>query len=132
MYESNLINSIIRDEKGPKDWEESYIANHYKGKGDILCRGNCSGLKLLEHVMKVLEWVAEKQIRSIIKIDDMQFGFMQRRDTNDAMFLLRQMQEKFLAKNKNLYFSFIDLEKAFDMVPGQVLWWAMRRLGVDK
>ena len=32
----DLINSIIRDRKVPKDWEESYIINFYKGKGDAL------------------------------------------------------------------------------------------------
>ena len=81
-----------------KDWEESHIVNLYKGKGHTLCRGKYRGLKLLEHAMKVLEWVAKKQIRSIIKIDDMQFGFMQERGTTDATFILRQLQEKFHAK----------------------------------
>ena len=31
---ADLINSIIRDRKLPKDWEESYIIKLYKGKGD--------------------------------------------------------------------------------------------------
>ena len=34
--------------------------------------------------------------------------------------------------NKDLYFAFVDLEKAFDCVPRKVLWWAMRRVGVDE
>ena len=43
------------------------------------------------------------------------------------------MQEKYLAaKNKPLYFAFVDLEKAFDRVPREVLWWAMRTLGVEE
>ena len=98
---ADLINSIIRDRKVPKDWEESYIINLYKGKGDALVRGNYRGLKLLEHVMKILERVVEMEIRSSITIDDMQFGFMPGRGTIDAIFIVRQLQEKFLAKNKN-------------------------------
>ena len=116
----------------PKDWEESYIINLYKGKGDALVRGNYRGLKLLEHVMKVLERIVETQIRSSIKIDDIQFGFMPGRGTTDAIFIVRQLQEKILAKNKNLYLAFVDLEKAFDRDPRQVLWWAMRKLGIDE
>ena len=72
--------------------------------------------------MKVLEWIVETQIRSSIKIDDMQFGFMPGRGTTDAIFIVRLLQEKFLAKNKNLYLAFVDLEKAFDRVPRQLLW----------
>ena len=129
---ADLINSINRDRKMPKDWEESYIINLYKGKGDALVRGNYRGLKLLEHVMKVLEQIVETQIRSSIKIDDMQFGFMPGSGTTDAIFIVRQLQEKFLAKNKNLYLAFIDLEKVFDRVPRHVIWWAMRKLGIDE
>ena len=43
--------------------------------------------------MKMLKWVAEKQIKSMKKIDDMQLGFMQGRGTTDAIFILRELQE---------------------------------------
>ena len=51
----------------------------------------------------------------------MQFGFMPGRGTTDPIFILRQLQEKHLAKNKKLYFAFVDLEKAFDHVPRKVM-----------
>ena len=38
----------------------------------------------------------------------------------------------FQLAGKNLYFAFVDLEKAFDRVPRQVIWWAMRKLGVQE
>ena len=31
-----------------------------------------------------------------------------------------------------LYFGFVDLEKAFDRVPREVISWAMRKLGVEE
>ena len=64
--------------------------------------------------------------------DDMQLRFMQGHGANEAIFILRHTQEKFYAQNKNLYFVFVDLEKAFGRIPHQLLWWTMRRLGVDK
>ena len=79
--------------------------------------------------MKGIERVIEKIIRERISIDDMQFGFMPGRGTTDAIFILRQLQEKQLAKIRKLYFAF---EKAFDRVPRNVIWWAMRKLGIEE
>ena len=45
---------------------------------------------------------------------------------------LRQMQEKFRVKGKKLYFGFVDMEKAFDRVPREVMRWAMRNLAVEE
>ena len=53
--------------------------------------------------MKVLERVTEGRVRKIVKIDSMPFGFMAGRSTPDAMFIVRQLQEKYLAKNKELW-----------------------------
>ena len=69
---------------------------------------------------------------SDILIDDSQFGFVPGRGTTDAIFVVRQLQEKFQAANKRLYMAFVDLEKAFDRVPRKVIWWAMRKLGVEE
>jgi len=51
----------------------------------------------------------------------MQFGFMKGKGTNDAIFTVRQTQENFRVKGKKLYFGFVDLEKAFDRVPKEVI-----------
>ena len=51
--------------------------------------------------------------------------------TTDVIYILRQMQEKYLIRKRKIYFAFVDLEKTFDQVPRSVLWWAMRKLGID-
>ena len=127
----DLAAAIIRNGKVPIDWEQSFIVYLYKGKGDALERGNYRGLKLTEQVMKVLERTVDGLIRQVVSIDDSQFGFVPGRGTTDAIFVIRQLQEKYLAANKRLYVAFVDLEKAFDRVPRKVIWWALRKLGVD-
>ena len=42
----DLAVAIIRDGKVQSDWEQSFIICLYKGKGDVLERGNYRGLKL--------------------------------------------------------------------------------------
>jgi len=90
------------------------------------------GIKLLEHAVKVVERIFEHRIRQQIEVDDMQFGFMKCKGTTDAIFTVRQMQQNFRVKGKKLYFGFVDLEKAFDRVPREVIRWAMRKLGVEE
>ena len=125
----DLAAAIIRDGKVPFDWEQSFFVCLYKGKGDALERGNYRGLKLTEQVMKVLERIVDGLIRQMVSIDDSQFGFVPGRGTTDAIFVVRQLQGKYLTANKRLYMAFVDLEKAFDRVPRKVIWWALRKLG---
>ena len=65
-------------------------------------------------------------------MDNMQFGFMPGRGTIDAVFILWQMQEEYLAKQKNLYMCFVDLEKTLDGIPRIVVEWAMRKKGIPE
>ena len=128
----DLSAAIIHDGKVLSDWEQSFIVYLYKGKGDALERGNYYSLKLTEQVMKILERMVDGLIRQLVSIDDSQFGFVPGRGTTDAIFVVRQLQEKYLAVNKTLYVAFIDLEKAFDRLPQKVIWWVLRKLGVEE
>ena len=70
--------------------------------------------------MKILEHILNTITREEVPINNMQFGFMPGRGTTDVIFILRQLQEKYLRKKKNIYFAFVDLEKAFNRVPSRI------------
>ena len=93
-----LINAIVKEGKVPEEFNNRYMVSLFKGKGSTLQRGNCRGLKLTDHMLKLVERVTEKITRECIVIDDMQFGFMPGRGTTDAIFFVRQLQEKVLDK----------------------------------
>jgi len=57
--------------------------------------------------MKVVERIFEHRIWQQIEVDDMQFGFMKGKETTDAIFSVRQMQENFTVKGKKLYFALL-------------------------
>ena len=98
VFLRELTESVVKHGKIPEDWEMSFILNLYKGKGDALTPGNYRGLKLTEHVMKVMERIVDGMIREMIAIDEMQFAFVPGRGTTDAIFIIRQLQEKFLSR----------------------------------
>jgi len=123
----HFFNNLLEGEEIPKNWKDSITIPIYKGKGDAMECGNYRGVRLLEHCMKVYEYVLERRLREIVDIGSYQFGFRQGRSTIGAIFIVRQLQEKYNQKKTKLYHIFIDLEKAFDRVPRKVIEWALRR-----
>ena len=71
--------------------------------------------------MDLNELIVKNIIRETVNIDEMQFGFCPSQGTTEANFILRQLQEKYLAKLREVYMIFFDLEKAFDRVPQKAL-----------
>ena len=129
---SELFNKVFEEEKMPSDWQESVIVPIYKQKGDPIDCANYRGIKLLEHLMKAFERILDQRLRKIIEIDNMQFGFRAGRSTTDAVFVVTQVQEKHLEKKKDLFFTFVDLEKAYDRVPREVVYWCLRKKKVTE
>ena len=62
----------------------------------------------------------------------MQSCFMPEKGTIYAVCILIRLQEEYHAKGKKLYMCFVVLEKAFDIVPGKILEWALKKKGIPE
>ena len=87
----------------PDEWKTSVIVPIFKGKGDVMSWGLYRGVKLLEHAMKIVERVLERRIRTLVNLNEMQFGFMPGKGTVDAIFIVKRMQEEYQKNDKKLY-----------------------------
>ena len=65
-------------------------------------------------------------------IAEAQSGFRRGRGCRptDQIFIVRQICEKYLEKGKDMYFAFLDLEKAYDRVDRDAMWNVLRLYGI--
>ena len=69
-----------------------------------------------------LQKLAEKEL------PESQCGFRRGRGCTDMAFTIRQLTEKAIEHQTKQYLIFVDSKKAYDSVPGEALWAALRRL----
>ena len=88
--------------------------------------------KLVSVVRKVYVRILINRIRDETEnvIAEVQSGFRRGRGCTDQVFIVRQICEKYLRKGKDVYFVFLDLEKAYDRVDIDAVWNVLRLYGL--
>ncbi|VDP43058.1 unnamed protein product [Heligmosomoides polygyrus] len=121
-----------KEGKMPDDWRNSTIVSIFKQKGDASECSNYRGIKLISHTMKIYERLVDSRLMEMVSISQVQWGFMPERYTTNAIFIARQVMEKYRKKRKPCYLAFLDLEKAYDRLARAVIWNALRGRGVPE
>lgn len=123
-----IFNKLLKGDLMPKSFRESFLLPFFKNKGDTRMCNNYRGIKLLSHTMKIWERIINNRLLKIVlpKIHPNQCGFVPDKSTADAIQAMRILVEKFRDASKDLHLIFIDLEKAFDRVPRDLIWTALR------
>ncbi|GJV10816.1 retrovirus-related pol polyprotein LINE-1 [Tanacetum coccineum] len=101
---TSLFNKIFTSAKMPEEWRLSDVIPILKNKGDAQ------------------ERVIERRLRRETSVSENQFGFMPGRSSIEAIHLIRSLIEKSRERQRDLHLAFIDLEKAYDSVPRELIW----------
>ena len=89
-------------------------------------------IRLLEHILKILERILDKRIQKVVKIDPKQFVFIPGKSTVDAIFIVRQLVEESVEGNLAFLCGLVDVGKVYDRVPREISYWCLRRKGVSE
>ena len=127
---TRLFNRLLVGERMPEEWRRSVLIPIYKNKGDAQCYGTHTGIKLMSHTIKIWERIIEATLRDRVEISKQQCGFMPGKETAGAMFSLRMLMKKYRKGQRELHCIFVDLEKAYNRVAREELWYCMRKSGV--
>ena len=114
------------------EWDHRISAGVKEGATDCVKTNEVTAAlkRMKKHKAPGLSGLAAEMIQAAGDIGtqwilDLCNGIMKGKGTSDAIFIVRQMQEKFRVKGKKLYFGFVDLEK-------NLIRWAMHKLGVEE
>ncbi|KAK6755220.1 hypothetical protein RB195_013912 [Necator americanus] len=117
---------IVAEGRTPDIWQTSVTVPAWKAEGDIADCTSYRPIRRLCHTMKVFERVLEARLRKIVSVSLNQCGFVKDCSTIDAIHAVRILLEKRREKNRSVHLAFLDLEKAFNRVPHELLWISMR------
>ena len=128
-----IILDFWRSEKPPKQWLKGLLKILPK-KGDLSLPGNYRGIMLLEAAYKIVTILLLNRLQPICENLDheQQCGFRPGRGCNDAIFTVKMAIKKRREHSQETWILFLDLVKAFDRVPRQLLWDLLVCFGVPK
>ena len=119
----SIRQQIWKNQHWPQDWKRSVFIPIPK-KGNAKKFSNYHTVALISYSSKVTLKILQARLQQYVnhELPDVQGGFRKGRGTRDQIANIRWIMGKAREFQKNIYFCFIDYDKAFDCVNHNKLW----------
>ena len=111
------MNKIFYDKKITEIWRQVTLFPIFKEMDDIQDCNNYKCIRIMSHTLKLLERIIDRWLRKKIHVGRQQLGFMKGVGTTGSLLAVRQIIDKFREREKVLHMVFLDLGKAYGMIP---------------
>jgi hypothetical protein len=133
---TNTFNKIKNGKQFPLAWKTAITHPIYKGKENRDKPGNYRGISLLSVCGKIFSGILARRVCDWLishkRLSRFQAGYIKGKRTTDNILVIRTTIDKYLRfKRGRLYWCFVDLEKAFDSIDRDALWYKLRRKGIS-
>ena len=122
-----LFATVWREQHVPTEWRNALLVPVPK-KGDLSLCDNWRDISLLDLMGKLFARVINDRLQLVVEkvASDSQCGFQAGRGCVDLICVC-QLMEKAIKHNTKVFLLFVDFCKAYDSVPRQALWCALRK-----
>ena len=128
---TQFFNACIIHNHLPIVMLNGYINPRLKDKnGDLNSSDNYREIMISNNMFKVFEYVLLDRIKSVIALNDSQFGYREGTSTLMAVALFKETISKYISEGSTVYTSFLDLSKAFERVNHRKLLVKLKNLNV--
>ena len=127
----SVCQQIWKTQQWPQDWKKSVFIPIPK-KGNAKECSNYWTIAIISHTSKVILKIPQARLQQYVnhELPEVQAGFWEGRGTRDQIANIFWVIKKAREFQKNIYFCFIDYDKAFDCVNYNKLWKILKDLGI--
>ena len=128
-----LLNNIYNGKEFPLEWKDCTVVPIFK-KGDHLDPNNYRGIALINTLLKVLTKVLAARLQTVCTglnlLRREQVGFIKNEEGISQAACLLECCQRRKIRNQDTILCFLDLKKAYDMVPHGRLLYKLKKFGL--
>ena len=128
-----LFNYILKNKTFPEIWNISLIKPLHKS-GSTAKHDNYRGICISNHLSKLFTLILNKRLQAWADqndvIPDQSLGFRKGLRTEDGLFVLNSILDKYARKGQKVYACFVDFAKFYDSISHDLLFLKLAQKGV--